>query len=195
MNEYQIAKERLAQGELVALPTDTVYGIAALADDTLAVKKLFEIRKRPKSNPLTICLSNVDDLDFFLDQDHLIATTLAKKFWPGALTIVIRVNTEKVDPLIRAGSEYCGFRIPDSSPLRDLIKAVGPIVLPSANISGNPPLVTPDEIKKVFPELYVVEGECENSSIPSTVVKVDTGITVLREGSITKQMLDQTLNL
>ncbi|PCI96014.1 threonylcarbamoyl-AMP synthase [Candidatus Aerophobetes bacterium] len=193
MLKYQVAAKLLTQGELVALPTDTVYGIAAKADDISSVEKLFTLKKRPKFNPLTICLSDVEDLFNFLENENDLANVLAKRFWPGALTIVTLVKKEKVHPLIRAGSDYCGFRIADSDPLRVLIKEVGPIVLPSANISGNQPLIAPSEIKKIFPGLFVIEGKCNRSSVPSTVIKVDNGITVLREGKITRLMLDEAL--
>lgn len=194
MSQYEVAEKLLKSGELVALPTDTVYGIAACALNTCSIRKLYQLKNRPISNPLTINLADIDDLKKYLLTENKLALALANKFWPGALTIVVKVNKGKIPSLIRSGGDYCGFRIADLIPLRELIRKVGPIVLPSANLSGEPPLENAEMIKKIFPDLYVVEAESKGSQIPSTVVQVDKKVSILREGAVSLSMIEEVIN-
>lgn len=189
-----IAEKLLREGELVALPTDTVYGIGALALDENAVEKLYSIKNRPLDKAVTVNLSDPSELCDYLESENPVAIHFAKKFWPGALTIVARVKKELIHPKVRAGSDFCGFRVADHDQLRGIIKNVGPIALPSANLSGEPPLLTPEEVQKQFPDLYVVVSEIAPQNVPSTVIQIDEDVvTILREGAIDQSEIDQHL--
>lgn len=178
-----IAAEVLRNGGLVAFPTETVYGLGANLLNEKAIKRLYEVKRRPKDKPLTIHISNIDMLKKMVSDISLIAQKLIDEFWPGPLTIILNSK----------GNKKIGFRMPANPIALSLIRQTGvPIVAPSANISGNKP---PKNVKEVLEDLkdsidMILDGGATRVGIESTVV--DTTIfpcKMLREGAITKARL------
>lgn len=134
----------------VAIPTETVWGLAARLFDEAAIRQIFFLKGRPLQNPLIIHLSTPDFL-FSCCTQHLPGLQpLIDAFWPGGLTVVIPVDETKVPPLVRAGLPTAAFRIPDHRDTLALIERTGPLVAPSANRSGSPSATTPQHIEKDF---------------------------------------------
>jgi len=168
----------LRKGGLVAFPTETVYGLGANALDKEALKKVYEIKKRPKNKPLTVHISGIGQLKKIVGAVPPEAVKLIDRYWPGPLTIILK----------DARGKKIGFRMPDNKIAFRLIEEAGvPVVAPSANISGNKP---PASAKEVLRDLdgkidIVIDGGKTKIGIESTVVDM-TGKTpkVLREGAI-----------
>ncbi len=177
----------LEGGRVVALPTDTVYGVAASLGDVAAVAELFALKHRPASTALPILIDSlrqISRLGVTWPQD---ARRLAEAFWPGPLTIVVRVPHELA---ARVGSvtDTAGFRIPDDGVLRNVLDRCGPLALTSANEHGERPCTTADEVIEALgdrPELGGVLDDGERSGVVSTVVDLsERGWRLVREGSI-----------
>lgn len=158
----------LARGGVVVLPTDTVYGIAAVLDHADAVKKIFSIKRRPHDKPLAVLVSSLTqarELGRFSPE----AETAAAGGWPGALTVVVPA----VDPLPQIGGNgsSVGLRVPDDRFVLEVIEECGPLAATSANLSGSPPATSIDQLQDSMSDavdLYVDGGALESS--PSKVV-------------------------
>lgn len=181
------AIEILKTGGIVIFPTDTAFGIGCRMDDEKAVSRLFEIRKRPHEKAVPVLASSVEMVEKYVSEIPADARGFIKKYWPGALTIVLKANTEKVPSLVRGGGETVGFRIPDNDVVRKIINEIGvPILGPSANFAGEN---TPFEFEELDKELvrlvdFVVFGVCTMKK-PSTVIDAtQKPFKVLREGAI-----------
>jgi len=183
------AAQVILKGGSVVLPTDTAYGLAVNALDRKAVKKLFRIKARAKDKPLPVAVSEIKQaqkLAFF----HVEALRLARKFWPGALTLVLR-KKELGPKKITGCEETIGLRIPDSRVCLALAdRAQVPYTITSANISGGetpysvPEVVRQFENRKPRPDL-ILDGGTLAKIKPSTVVDLSEGeIKILREGAI-----------
>ena len=157
----------IRSGGVVIYPTETCFGLGADATNEKAVERVFELKKRPKSKPISIAFSSVEMAKEFLALQG-IAYELAKRFMPGPLTLVVN---------------RVGFRVPDFDKVRDMIRSIGrPITATSANISGEPPAYRFDEL----PDFAPVVKELPKGERPSTVFDVDKMI-ILREGPISKE--------
>ncbi len=157
----------IRSGGVVVYPTETCFGLGADATNEKAVERVFELKKRPKSKPISIAFSSVEMAKEFLALRG-IAYELAKRFMPGPLTLVVN---------------RIGFRVPDFDKVRDMIRSIGrPITATSANISGEPPAYRFDEI----PDIAPVVKELPKGERPSTVFDVDK-MSILREGPISKE--------
>lgn len=176
----------LRDGGLVALPTETVYGIAARADLPASVTRLLEVRQSPDDKNLTIHLADVDAVVQHVRGIPVFAAKLMRRFWPGPLTLVF---PEPVGP----GSQAVGVRVP-AHPVASgvLARAGGPVVLPSANLSGRPPATSAAQVLEVFDGKVdlVVDGGPSRIGTASTVVRVlPQGWEMLREGAIPARLL------
>lgn len=177
------AAKRIAAGEVIAVPTDTVYGLAARYDDFSAIERVFSMKGRPLGRALT--LLGCDPSVFrswvkklFLSRFDIVA----KEFWPGALTLVVPV-VERV----RREKSTIGFRIPAHTALLQLLERVGPLVNPSANKTGELPAQSVEDLEHLFGERFpILRGPLGDEREASTVVELlpnDEWI-VLREGPI-----------
>ena len=168
------AIEVIRGGGIVIFPTDTAFGIGCRIDDERAVKRLFEIRKRPKEKAVPILASSIRMVHEYVEIIDLDILELMKKYWPGGLTLVLNCRTEKVPNLVRGGGETVGFRIPNHGSLLKVITKVGvPILGPSANFAGGK---TPFASSDLDPNLlgkvdFVLRGRCKIKK-PSTVLDV-----------------------
>lgn len=185
MDVEKIVKE-IKKGNLVIIPTDTVYGISADMNNEKAIEKVFEAKKRDKNKPLILLVSNLEMLKKYVKKISPLEEKIIKKYMPGRLTMLFLKN-EKVSDLVTAGSFFVGIRIPDDLNLIKIINKVGnPIISTSANISGENTVTNVKNIdKKLLKYVSYVEDEGIIESFPSTVIKVeDDEITILRKGDI-----------
>lgn len=190
------AADLLLQGEIVAFPTETVYGLGACIFMPDAVQKIFLAKGRPSDNPLIAHISNLSQLtsiaqnipeDFFL---------LYQAFFPGPLTVVLK-KTDAVPSLVSAGLDTIALRMPNHPIALAIIEKVGqPIVAPSANISGRPSSTAFEHVLHDFDGKIaaVVEGPSSEIGIESTVISLLGDVpTILRPGHITKQQIESVL--
>jgi L-threonylcarbamoyladenylate synthase len=188
------ALEILRAGGLVAFPTDTVYGLGALAFDGRAVESIFTAKDRPIEKAIPVLIGDMAELDqVALDVPHL-ALKLASRFWPGPLTILVPKRPGLPEAVTATGA--VGVRVPDDEIARALLRAAGPMAVTSANISGQ---ASPTTAADVFAQLggrieLILDGGQSPGGVPSTLVDC-TGdeLTVLREGPITAEELRSAL--
>lgn len=192
----ELACSLLKQGEVVAVPTETVYGLAGDSRNPAAIKKIFEAKGRPADNPLIVHISSLDMLDGIVREIPEDAKILADNFWPGPLTIIMPKG-DKICKETCAGLDSVGVRMPSNPIARKIIEKSGvPFSAPSANISGKP---SPTIAEDVFADmngkipLIIDGGEC-NAGVESTVISTLTETPIiLRPGVITKEMISKVL--
>jgi L-threonylcarbamoyladenylate synthase len=189
------AVELLREGEIVALPTETVYGLAADALNPIAVAKIFEAKERPRFDPLIVHLPNREWLDKIVDlpaHDRQLILKLADKFWPGPFTMVLP-KRQIVPDIVTAGLDTVAVRISVHPIFVDIVSAFGkPLAAPSANRFGR---ISPTTAQHVFDELdaripLIIDAGPTEHGIESTIVIVQNGqIGILRRGPITAEKL------
>ncbi len=188
-NKIKRAADLIKKGEIVAFPTETVYGLGADATNTLAIKKIFKAKGRPADNPLIVHIGDREDLKEVAENVPEYAKLLIKKFWPGPLTLVLK-KSKKISYAATAGGETVGVRMPNSQIARALIRASGsPIAAPSANISTRPSSTTAEHVANDFEGKipFIIDGGKSKIGVESTVVDcTGTKPVVLRFGAITK---------
>ncbi|MBE6728219.1 MAG: threonylcarbamoyl-AMP synthase [Ruminococcaceae bacterium] len=185
------AADILRQGGIVAIPTETVYGLAASAYDTAALKKVFIAKGRPQDNPLIVHISDIEMLDEVAVNIPPEAYECAHLFWPGPFTMILE-RSQNIAKEVSAGLDTVAVRMPSDKVARDIIRASGPLAAPSANTSGSP---SPTSAQHVIDDLdgkidaVVVSGECE-VGVESTVVTLVTNpVRLLRPGAVTAEQL------
>lgn len=188
------AISRWKAGELVAIPTETVYGLAADATNALAVAKIYATKQRPQFNPLIVHVADAEAAKQFVEWNPL-AEKLAARFWPGPLTLVMkRAAASPVSDLVSAGGDTVAVRCPSHPVAQQLLKAWGGgLAAPSANRSGRVSPTSARHVQEEFPEgVLVIDGGASEVGVESTVIDV-TGRTPmqLRPGSITRAMIEQ----
>jgi len=187
MDPVAHAAAHLRAGGLVVMPTETVYGLAAVARDAAAVRRVFEAKGRPATNPLIVHVSTLEMARGCCAHWPAEADALARAFWPGPLTLVLR-RAEWVPDVVTAGGGTVAVRVPQHPVALALIEAVGePLVAPSANRSGYVSPTRGEHVREVWSEADVLVldgGPCE-VGLESTVVAVGDGhLRVLRPGVI-----------
>jgi L-threonylcarbamoyladenylate synthase len=188
------AVEVLLSGGLVAFPTDTVYGLGALAFDRKAVESIYTAKDRPVEKAIPVLIGDMEDLGKVCLEIPEIALKLADRFWPGPLTLVIPKNPELSDA-VSAGATV-GVRIPDHPVALDLLRRAGPMAVTSANLSGQP---SPNSAQEVFTQLagriaLILDGGVTPGGIPSTVVDCTSGKPqIIRAGPIPQDEILSTI--
>ena len=168
------AAELLKKGEVVGIPTETVYGLAASAYDPAAVSKIFAAKGRPQDNPLIVHISDLSMLNDLVSDFPPIAQKLASAFWPGPLTMILP-KSERVPFEVTAGLDTVGIRMPSHPGAAAVIKACGlPLAAPSANTSGRP---SPTKAKHVLYDMngkipLILDGGSCSVGVESTVILV-----------------------
>ncbi len=187
-----LALEALRDGAPIIVPTDTVYGLAALATDHEAVAAIFALKHRPVDVRVAALVAGIDQAETLVDLGP-VGRKLAEAFWPGALTIVAR-RRAGVD-LAVGDATTVGVRCPDDDLVRGLAADVGPIAATSANFHGEEPPTTAAELRSLFPTVAVVVDGGERAGGASTVVSiVDEEPLILREGPIGAADIDAVLH-
>jgi len=180
----------------VAIPTETVYGLGADGLNPSAVAKIFEAKGRPQDNPLILHVAQISDMEKFCHTIPQEAYTLAEKFWPGPLTMVLPAR-EIVPKCTTAGLPTVAVRCPDNAVTREIIRLAGvPVAAPSANISGKPSTTTAQHVLHDHDGKIaaVVDGGACRVGVESTIVDLTEGRPrLLRPGGITPEQLMQAL--
>ncbi|HXH19911.1 MAG TPA: L-threonylcarbamoyladenylate synthase [Chitinophagales bacterium] len=189
-----LARQLLIKGELVAIPTETVYGLAANGLNADAVLKIYEAKNRPSFNPLILHAANIQKAKELVSDFPQKALQLAEKFWPGPLTLVLR-KKNSVPDIVTAGLDTVGVRVPNHPLTLELLASLDfPLAAPSANPSG---YVSPTLPQHVAEQLgarvaYILDGGKCAVGIESTILKVeDDVITVLRLGGIELEKIQE----
>lgn len=192
----RLAAELLQQGELVALPTETVYGIAADARNPQAVEKIFLAKGRPQDNPLIVHICGMEMLHGLVSEVPRRALRLAEAFWPGPLTMVMPRGPEVAD-VTCAGLDTVGIRMPSHPVVQAVIRASGvAFAAPSANLSGRPsPTNAADTLADMDGRLpLILDGGESDVGVESTVVSVcGEHPVLLRPGYVTKEQMEEVL--
>jgi L-threonylcarbamoyladenylate synthase len=185
----------LASGGVVALPTDTVYGLAASLHQPEALSEIFRLKDRPRDVSLPILVPDVEAIMALGVTFNEPALALAERFWPGALTIVVPVPGE-LAALVGATATL-GFRIPDRADLRALLQLTGPLAVTSANHHGEPPATTADAVVAAFNGRGLIGvfdgGVC--AGVVSTVVSLEGPWRVLRHGGVLEEHVADALGV
>ena len=193
-NALSTAKCALKQSGIIAFPTDTVYGIGALYDNPTAIKRLYKVKQRDLSKAIAILVSDMQQLSQVVLQLTEAAHRLARRFWPGALTIVL----EKHPSLPKNLSPFktIGVRMPDHPFALALISQTGPLATTSANISGGPNPTTAEEVLAQLKdriELVLDGGKTRNVQASTVVDCSGPDIKILRQGCISEEDILLTL--
>jgi len=160
----------LRTGQVIAVPTETVYGLAACLDCPEAIERIFELKKRPRSNPLIIHVADWLEIHHYATHYPPDFEKLALTYWPGPLTCILPVDA-RVPSLARAGLLTAGFRVPNLALTRQLIKAAGPLLMPSANLSGRPSATRPEHVEEDFgADFPVLDGGVCAKGLESTIL-------------------------
>lgn len=190
------AIENLKKNQVVAIPTETVYGLAARIGSEQALNKIFETKKRPFFDPLIVHVKSIEQAKTLCLSWNSIMHSLAETFWPGPLTLVVP-KTKMVSGLITSGLTTVGLRCPQHAIALEIIDGVGePLAAPSANLFGQTSPSQADHVIKEFNSLIpVVDGGSCLVGIESTVLLVQNSqISILRPGQVTQMMIEKALN-
>jgi tRNA threonylcarbamoyl adenosine modification protein (Sua5/YciO/YrdC/YwlC family) len=185
----------LLNGEVVAVPTDTVYGVGALLARSDAIASLFLLKNRPSTVPLPVLVSSssaVEELDVVWN-DH--AARLAHEFWPGALTIVVPAS-RGLALSVGGSGDTVGVRVPNDEMLLSLLRECGPLAVSSANAHGEPPCHSAEEVLTALAGdrlAAVLDGGQRRGEVSTVVEANETSWRVLREGAISAQRIAATL--
>ncbi|MEX0995402.1 MAG: L-threonylcarbamoyladenylate synthase, partial [Balneolaceae bacterium] len=180
----------IKQGEIVAFPTETVYGLGADAHNPDAISKIFEMKGRPADNPLIVHLADPKQVVDFAMEIPAAAKKLMEICWPGPLTLIFKKKPEVPDA-VTAGLSTVAIRVPDHPVALELIRQTGPLAAPSANRSGSPSPTKAEHVRTDFgSEFPVLDGGMSEIGLESTVLDVsETPFTILRPGKYTAEEL------
>ena len=190
------AASLLRSGGVIGMPTETVYGLAALASNERAVKRVFDIKGRPYDHPLIIHLSPSEDVTNWgvFNSD---AIALAQSFWPGPLTLLVP-RTTRVPDWVTGGRDTVALRVPSHPVTESLLELVADgVVAPSANLFGK---VSPTQAKHVFDDLgeqvdYILDGGPSQHGVESTIVECINAATILRPGAISTEDIEAVIRI
>lgn len=205
MNSLDDAATALQRGQLVAFPTETVYGLGADASNEAAVARIYEVKQRPANHPLIIHVSSSEQIDHWAENIPAYARSLANTFWPGPMTLILQRSAAAKD-FVTGGQETVGLRVPNHPVALELLKkfeAIGGrgVAAPSANLFGK---VSPTTAVAVSSELsdrlqpgdLVLEGGASVVGIESTIIDCSKAApSILRPGAITEQMISEVTGL
>ena len=195
-SDIRQAATLLRDGGVIGMPTETVYGLAALASNEEAVRRVFDIKGRPYDHPLIVHLSPTEDLSQW-GHFNSDATALAQAFWPGPLTLLVP-RTARVPDWVTGGRDTVAIRVPNHPVAESLLELVADgVVAPSANLFGK---VSPTEAKHVLNDLgklvdYILDGGPSEHGVESTIVECIDKPTILRPGSISKDDIEAVLHI
>lgn len=197
-NDIGLAADFLRQGELVGIPTETVYGLAANALDSRAVLKIFEAKQRPSFDPLIVHIASIAEMDKYAFVPFELCRILAEHFWPGPLTIVLPKKPIIPDE-VTSGLDTVGIRVPAHPVTLELLKQLEfPLAAPSANPFGYISPTRPDHVQDQLGKevSLILDGGDSEFGVESTIVEVisETEVRVLRWGGLDEQLL-KSLNI
>ena len=192
------AADFIRQGELVAFPTETVYGLGADATNETAVKKVYAAKGRPSDNPLIVTVSDIAMVEKYTQPFSDDAKALMAKFWPGSLTMIFKLKPNALSKSVTGGLDTAAFRFPKNQTTLDLISKAGvPIVGPSANTSGKP---SPTTAQHVYHDLNgkiaaIVDDGPTTVGVESTILDMSVATpSILRPGAVTKEDIEAVIH-
>lgn len=193
--------ELLRKGEVAGIPTETVYGLAASIDSDAALRRVFAVKERPLFDPLIVHVSSIEQARRVSREFPAVAESLAERFWPGPLTMVLPRSPE-LNPLISAGLDTVGIRMPRHVVARRVLRETGvPFAAPSANKFGRTSPTNAEHVRKEFARdgVFVVDGGPCEVGLESTVVSIDcsesgVAVRILRPGMVTAELLEAALS-
>ncbi len=195
-NEDEVIRrviEVLRAGGVAAIPTETFYGLAVVYDNDEALRRLYELKRRPFEKAIPVIIGSADQLPMLADEVPEEARRLMEKYWPGPLTIVLKARKD-LSSHLTAGTDKVAVRVPGESFALTLVRKAGvPITATSANPSGVPPAEDAQEVLKYFGETIdlIVDGGLTPGGEPSTIVEVvDGAVKILRKGMIRRVTTD-----
>ena len=190
--------EIIRKGGVIAFPTDTVYGLGAGAYIESAIERIFKVKQRPPEMALPILLSDASQIHEVAKEIPAYAWRLIDAFLPGGLTLVV-YRTKIVKDIITAGGDTVAIRIPDHPVARALIKGSGmPVIGTSANVSGRPPVLTAEDVRKQIGDTVdlIIDSEPAPRGTESTVVDVTGDVPViLRIGAIPREAIERVMEV
>lgn len=184
--QYKDAAKILKEGGLIAFPTETVFGLGVISDNEASYKRLIDVKRRPPEKPFTLMLSDIEQIEKYAYVNDK-ARKLISSYMPGQFTIILKAK-ENLPSYCVSKEGNVGIRISSDELVRKLIREVGkPLLVPSANKSGEPPLTTDKDVIGIFDNEIdgIIMGE-SISNTPSTIVLIDEDVHILREGLIKK---------
>ena len=192
--EIRKIKKALEKHGIIAFPTETVMGLGVFYDDFEAYEKLNTVKRRQEDKPYTMMLGDVDRIIKYA-KIGTRAEKLIKAFMPGSVTLLLHAR-ENVPAYVTHGTGVIGVRVPNMPEIQEMLNSLcKPLLVPSANKSGEKPALNSLEVKNIFGDEvdYIVEGEC-GSGLPSTIVDLtEPDARVIREGSISKEEIFKVL--
>lgn len=190
----EIARGILEACGIIAIPTDTVYGIACLVNERESIQRLYAIKERELIKAIPVLIAKLEQISSITASFPSAANTLSQHYWPGALTLIVNKHPDL--PLELTSYPTVGIRMPDHDWLRSLMRSCGPLAATSANISGQPSLSTAQEVLDKLSgriDLLIDGGTCVGG-IPSTVIDCTLSpVKVLREGGIPEPAIRKVL--
>lgn len=169
--KLEAAADSLINGDVVAVPTETVYGLAASLGQLDAIHRIFALKGRPINNPLIIHVAGVDQIVPYALSLPPDFNKLAHAFWPGPMTLIVPIRQDLIYPVVRAHLDTAGFRIPSHPLARQLLAKTGPLVMPSANLSGKPSATSREHVEEDFGfDFPVLDGGRCQKGIESTIL-------------------------
>ncbi len=190
------AVQILSEGGIAAVPTETVYGLAASLYHPQAIEKIFFVKGRPSNNPLIIHLADPNDLRKFVNGIPSGFDLLARAFWPGPLTLVLPIFNDSIPSNVRAGLPTAAFRVPACPLALALLQKTGPLVMPSANLSGHPSATCPEHVEADFGAKFpVLDGGSCRKGVESTILMHNGDRwRIIRQGALAAEDFNPVLN-
>ncbi|CYU72681.1 L-threonylcarbamoyladenylate synthase [Streptococcus suis] len=184
----------LENGGAVILPTETVYGLFAQALNEDAVNRVYQLKQRPRDKAMNLNVSNLNDIYFFSQNTPFFLEKLYNRFMPGPLTIILKAN-DNVPFWVNSGLDTVGFRLPNHEQTLRLISEAGPLIGPSANISGNESGKKFSDIQAQFPvDLPGIEDDQALTGIDSTILDLSgQKARILRQGAISREEIQKAI--
>lgn len=196
-NQIDQAAAEIKRGNLVSFPTETVYGLGADATNVAAVEKVYQAKGRPSDNPLIVHVADVATVEKYALPLDEKTQKLIETFWPGPLTIILKLKPNVLSKKVTGGLSTAAFRNPDKQATIDLIKTAGvPLVGPSANTSGKP---SPTLAEHVYHDLHgkiagILDAGATEVGVESTVIDMSTKTpAILRPGAVTQSQIEQVI--
>ena len=196
--DLNIAIDQLRAGHPVAIPTETVYGLAAPIDQESAIRAVFALKNRPLNHPLIVHVAEHWDLTHWVEEIPPLAQRLIDAFWPGPLTLVLKANLQNINLIITGGQDSVAIRCPKHPLAQALLKELGtPVVAPSANPFGKISPTTAEHVEQSFAQsaLTILDGGRCDEGIESTLIHIaaDNQYQILRHGTISAEQIAAVL--
>jgi len=196
--DIQLIKQHLINHEVVGFPTETVYGLAGNAFDEIAIKKIFDLKQRPTTNPLIVHIKSFEELDQIAEEIPEKAFKLAQHFWPGPLTLILKKKKHITD-MLTAGKNTVAVRIPNHKQALALLEILDfPLAAPSANPYGKISSTTALHVEKYFgsKNVSILEGGPSENGLESTIVGFENNSPIIyRLGSISVEEIENCIGI